>query len=150
MDRSGPVRRPGGGSHAPRCVARRACSSCSWRLCCSWRRPAVAWAAGWSTQAPWPDAAAFRAELTPGLGMLACVVRFARAEAARFGGDPSRLSLYGHSAGANHAANIAFAEPEVSTGCVAEAGSVVPEGLVLFDGVWLGPGHPPGCALLRH
>jgi hypothetical protein len=110
---------------------------------------AVVFAPRWSDHAPWPDAAAFRADLTGGIATLACVVRFARAEAARFGGDPSRLSVYGHSAGANHAANIAFAEPEVSTGCVAEAGSVVPEVLVLFDGDWLGLGHPVWSDLLR-
>jgi len=110
---------------------------------------AVVFAPRWSTQAPWPDAAAFRAELTPGLGMLACVVRFARAEAARFGGDPSRLSLYGHSAGANHAAKIAFAEPEVPAGCAAEAGSTVPEILVLFEGDWLILGMPAWSDLLR-
>jgi hypothetical protein len=109
---------------------------------------AVVFAPRWSTQAPWPDAASFRAEL-PVLGMLACVVRFARAEAGRYGGDPSRLSLYGHSAGANHAAEIAFAEPEVATGCVAEAGSVVPETLVLFEGDWLILGLPVWSDLLR-
>jgi hypothetical protein len=108
----------------------------------------VVFAPRWSTQAPWPDAVSFRAE-RPGLGVLACVVRLARAEAGRYGGDPSRLSLYGHSAGAMHAANIAFAEPEVPAGCVAEAGSIVPEILVLFEGDWLILGMPAWSDLLR-
>ena len=110
---------------------------------------AVVFAPRWSTQVPWPDAAAFRAELNPNLGMLACVVRFARTEAARFGGDPSQLSLYGHSAGATYAAKIAFAEPEVSAGCVADAGWIVPEILVLFEGDWLFLGAPELSYLLR-
>lgn len=87
--------------------------------------------------------------MIPGVGMLACVVRFARAAAARFGGDPARLSLYGHSAGANHAAKIAFGEPEVPAGCVAEAGSIVPEILVLFEGDWFILGMPAWSDLLR-
>jgi acetyl esterase/lipase len=110
---------------------------------------AVVFAPRWSDHSPWQDAAAFRADMTGGLGTLACVVRFARAEAARYGGDPSRLSLYGHSAGANNAAMIAFAGPEASAGCVAEAGSIVPDNLVLFEGDWLLQGAPVWSDLLR-
>ena len=78
---------------------------------------------------------------------MACVVRFARARAERYGGDPSNLALFGHSGGGNIAATVAFADPEVPQGCVARFGSLVPESLVLFEGGWLLP-DPDWDALL--
>ena len=64
-------------------------------------------------------------------------MRFARAEAQRYGGDPSNLSLFGHSAGANFASIVAFADPEISKGCLVPSGSILADNLVLFDGDWL-------------
>jgi hypothetical protein len=98
---------------------------------------AVVFAPLWSDHHPWPDAAAFRADAAAFLGRLACVVRFARAEAGQYGGDPSNLTLYGYSGGASHAAMIALTGPEVAAGCQATSGSLVPENLVLFEGEWL-------------
>lgn len=71
---------------------------------------------------------------------IACAVAFARAEAERYAGDPGNLTLYGHSAGASIASIVALSEPAVAEGCVAPAGSVVPDNLVLFEGTgWSWP-----------
>lgn len=79
---------------------------------------------------------------------MACAVRFARARAQDYGGDPSWLTLFGHSGGANIAAIVAFADPEVPKGCVARSGSIVPQDLVLFEGEWLMAGDPQWDELL--
>lgn len=79
----------------------------------------------------------FRHVVAVSTAQLTCAVRFARTETTRYGGDPTYLSLYGHSAGANYAAQIAFAEPQVAPGCAASADSAAPDNLVLTDGDWL-------------
>ncbi|HZD05072.1 MAG TPA: hypothetical protein VE173_09140, partial [Longimicrobiales bacterium] len=71
----------------------------------------VAYVPYWPDDSPWHSAKGFRADMTPTIEQLACAVRFARAEAERYGGDPSNLTLLGHSAGANFASVIAFANP---------------------------------------
>lgn len=88
---------------------------------------------------PWPSAKVGMPEAWAETDRMACVVRFARERAERYGGDPSNLALFAHSAGGNIAATVAFADPEVPQGCVARSGSVVPESLVLFEGGWLLP-----------
>ena len=75
------------------------------------------------------------------LSQAACAVAFARDHAADYGGDASRLFLFGHSAGANVAAVLAFVEHEPTDGCliespVSEATSPV-EAVVGLDGDWL-------------
>ena len=102
---------------------------------------AVVFVPYWPDNAPWPTAKAFHADATSISARLACAVRFARATAERYGGDPESLTLFGWSAGANNAAVIAFADPPVSKGCAAAAGSIVPDNLVLFDADWV-PGAP--------
>ena len=70
--------------------------------------------------ADWPVWVASRAARDDGRGFreivetLACAVRYARATAADYGGDRSRLTLVGFSAGAAMGASLAFAgdEPE--------------------------------------
>jgi pimeloyl-ACP methyl ester carboxylesterase len=103
---------------------------------------AVVFAPRWSDHHPWPDAATFRADNAAGLGQLACAVRFARAEATRYGGDPSTLTLYGHSAGASIATMIALTDPDVAPGCLAAGGTAVPDSLVVFEGEWMLLGDP--------
>ena len=77
-----------------------------------------------------------------GHGDLAAVVRFARGTAARYGGDPAQLTLFGHSAGANEAAMEAFSGVSASKGGLEGAGSTTPESLVLFDPDLLLAGDP--------
>jgi triacylglycerol lipase len=55
-----------------------------------------------SPGAPWPG----------GAKDLASAIAWTRANIARYGGDPDRIVLFGHSAGANHVADYA-AHPEV-------------------------------------
>jgi hypothetical protein len=98
---------------------------------------AVVFAPPWSVNLGWSSPAAYRADAAAGLGVLACSVRYARAKAATYGGDPSNLTLYGHSGGANHAATLAFADPEAGPGCLVDDGSTVPQRLVLYEGDWL-------------
>jgi acetyl esterase/lipase len=100
------------------------------------RQGAVVFVPSWET-APTTSVEAFRAGATAPAGYLACAVRFARAEAERYGGDPSSVTLFGWSGGANEASMVAFADPQVPEGCLAGSGSVVPDNLVLFDGAWL-------------
>lgn len=91
----------------------------------------------------------FRATATAITERLACAVRFARSRANRYGGDPAYLSLFGFSAGANYATQIAFADPNVTAGCVTPAESAAPDNLVLIDGDWLLLGAPWWTPFLR-
>jgi acetyl esterase/lipase len=78
--------------------------------------------------------AEFRASIAATIGDIAAAIRFARGTAARYGGDPEHLKLFGHSAGANNATAEAFSGASASAGGLEGAGSTVPESLVLFDG----------------
>jgi acetyl esterase/lipase len=80
---------------------------------------------------------------------LACAVRFARSEAERYGGDPTDLSLFGHSAGGHFASIIALTDPEVSPDCMAQTDSAVPDDLILFEGDWFLHGHPTWDTLIE-
>ena len=68
-------------------------------------------------KAPWPA----------GAKDLAAAIAWTKANIARYGGDPNRIVVFGHSAGANHVADYA-AHPEVRG---AEASSV--NGIVLLS-----------------
>jgi acetyl esterase/lipase len=102
----------------------------------------------WPDTAPWASADEFLAANTDITAQLACAVRFARSEAERYSGDGADLSLFGHSAGATLATDIAFTDPPVPPGCLADADSAVPEDLVVFDGEWLELGHPVWDSLI--
>jgi acetyl esterase/lipase len=112
------------------------------------QRGAVVFVPDWGlTNTLLPDPATFsskRLRLTSiqGHGDLAAVVRFARGTATRYGGDPARLTLFGHSAGANEAAMEAFSGVAASKGGPKGAGSTVPDALVLFDPDLLLAGDP--------
>ncbi len=68
-------------------------------------------------KAPWPA----------GVKDLASAIAWTQAHIARYGGDPNRIVLFGHSAGANHVADYA-AHPEVRG---AEASSV--KGVIMLS-----------------
>ena len=70
-------------------------------------------------------------------GDVAAAVRFARATAAQYGGDPQNVTLFGHSAGAQQAVMEAFTGASASAGALAGAGSTIPDSLVLFDGDYI-------------
>jgi acetyl esterase/lipase len=77
---------------------------------------------------PWPA----------GVKDLASAIAWTKANIARYGGDPNRIVLFGHSAGANHVADYA-AHPEVRG---AEASSV--RGVVLLSPAYsTSPGARP-------
>lgn len=71
------------------------------------------------------------------LDAAACAVRFALELAEEFGGDPDRLVLAGHAAGANVALAVALREPAPFPECGASAVPVDPAGVALLEGSWL-------------
>ncbi len=74
-----------------------------------------------------------RALFAAQIGDVAAAVQFARATATRYGGDPEKLTLFGHSAGAMQAVVEALGRVPASEGALEGAGSTIPESLVLFD-----------------
>jgi acetyl esterase/lipase len=64
----------------------------------------------------------------------ACAVRFARATASRYGGDPRRVTLLGWSDGALLAAVIANAGDDFSGDCQVAGVSALPDALVAVSG----------------
>lgn len=71
----------------------------------------------------------------------ACAVAFAAQEAPKFGGDPTWITIFGHSAGANEAAKVAFMNPEPSAGCFADTKAEA-DALIAWEGDWLMAGTP--------
>ena len=67
----------------------------------------------------------------------ACAVEFARAHAAEYGGDPATMIVFGHSAGANTGALVAFARPEPTAGCLGSTTLGAIDALVTWDGDWV-------------
>lgn len=66
----------------------------------------------------------------------ACAVAFARTHAAEYGGDPSKVIVFGHSAGANLAAGIGFAPATPTPGCRGGTSVGPIHALVTWDGDW--------------
>jgi acetyl esterase/lipase len=79
-----------------------------------------------------PTPAQFKAYASEG----ACAVAFARSHAAEYGGDPSTLILFGHSAGANLVGRIAFTRPAPTPGCSGGTSLGRIQALVVWDGDW--------------
>ena len=97
------------------------------------RRGAVVFVTEWRRTSGGPSAEELRAVLAANKGDVAAAVRFARATATQYGGDPGNLTLFGHSAGAMQAAVEALGGVSASEGALEGAGSTLPESLVLFD-----------------
>ena len=74
-----------------------------------------------------------RALLAGQIGDVAAAVRFARATAARYGGDPENVTLFGYGGGAMQAVVEALSGASASEGALDGAGSTIPDSLVLFD-----------------
>jgi acetyl esterase/lipase/streptogramin lyase len=64
---------------------------------------------------------------------LACAIRFARANADLFGGDPGRITLVGHSAGGTFGSTVALGGDHFKGGCLAK-GSGSPDAFVGLSG----------------
>jgi acetyl esterase/lipase len=64
---------------------------------------------------------------------LACAVRFARANALRYGGDPGRVTLVGHSMGSQRGPTVALAGNDFKGGCLAK-GRGSPDAFVGMSG----------------
>lgn len=73
---------------------------------------------------------------------VACAVRFARATAASYGGDASRLVLIGHSFGGYVGTLVALAGDDFDGDCLAPDESALPDAWVSIDGNCL-VGVPP-------
>ncbi len=69
-----------------------------------------------------------------GITRIACAVRFARATAPDYGGDPSRITLVGNSRGAATGAVVALAGDDFEGECVMSDGSARPDALVGYEG----------------
>jgi acetyl esterase/lipase len=67
----------------------------------------------------------------------ACAVAFARSHAAEYGGDPATMIVFGHSAGANTAAMVAFARPDPTAGCLGGQALGAIDALVTWEGDWI-------------
>ena len=65
---------------------------------------------------------------------IACAVRFSRAMAADYGGDASRITLVGNSAGAATGAIVAMAGDDFVGDCVVNEGSAHVDALVGYEG----------------
>ena len=79
------------------------------------------------------DAREFRGDFLETISEIAAAVRFARANAARYGGDPDNVTLFGFSGGANYVVPVAVGGVPPSEGALAGAGSSVPESLAVLD-----------------
>jgi acetyl esterase/lipase len=79
-----------------------------------------------------PDHDQLQANLTEA----ACAVAFARAHAAEYGGDPTRMIVFGHSGGAGIAAMVAFARPDPTAGCLGGTTLGAIDVLVTWEGDW--------------
>lgn len=69
-----------------------------------------------------------------GIERIACAVRFARTTAADYGGEPSRITLVGSSAGASTGAVVAMAGDDFEGDCVTSGVSALPDALIAFEG----------------
>ncbi|MFL5778109.1 MAG: alpha/beta hydrolase [Chloroflexota bacterium] len=65
---------------------------------------------------------------------VACAVRFARAHARRYGGDPSRIVLVGHSFGTYVGSIVSLDGDQYHGACVVKSGSAEPDAFVGLSG----------------
>ena len=68
---------------------------------------------------------------------MACAVDFAVSQAPKYGADPKRLILVGHSAGANMTSMLGLGPNNPFPGCAAPDAQWAPKGLMLWEGDWL-------------
>jgi acetyl esterase/lipase len=93
-------------------------------------RGVVVFTPTWHSNVPSADAVAL------GWEDAACAVRFARANAATYGGSSSRLIVVGHSAGGPAAAVIALGGEALLGDCLVDGVSARADGMVGLDGAY--------------
>jgi acetyl esterase/lipase len=106
-------------------------------------RGAVVASADWTDRAPAAlldmgeslDAIVARGQQT--VDEMACAVDFAVSQAPKYGADPTRLVLVGHSAGANMTSMLGLGPNNPFPGCAAPDVQWAPRGLMLWEGDWL-------------
>lgn len=69
-----------------------------------------------------------------GIENISCAIRFARATAAEYGGDPGSLTLVGNSSGAAKGSIVAMDGDAYKGDCVIADGSALPNALVGYEG----------------
>jgi acetyl esterase/lipase len=74
----------------------------------------------------------------------ACAVRFARSTAADYGGDPTRVTLVGWSAGAATGAVVAIDGDDYQGDCAVTEGSGLPDAFVAYEGPYNWSHEPLG------
>jgi acetyl esterase/lipase len=67
---------------------------------------------------------------------VACAVRFARTTAPDYGGDTTRVVLFGHSLGGYVGLNVALQGDDLAEGCVVPQGSALPDAFVGYEGIY--------------
>lgn len=77
-----------------------------------------------------------------GIEDVACAIRFARARAADYDGDPARITLVGNSLGAANGVIVGMAGDDFSGDCVVTEGSALIDALVLYEGPYDRPRLP--------
>jgi acetyl esterase/lipase len=90
---------------------------------------AVVFAPTWRGSAPSPSS-----RIGDGAEDAACAIRFARARAAKYGGDARRVVVAGHSAGGMIGALMMLAGDEFHGDCLVQQGSALPDAFVGIDG----------------
>jgi acetyl esterase/lipase len=69
-----------------------------------------------------------------GIENISCAIRFARATAGDYGGDPSSITLVGYSSGAAKGSIVAMDGDAYQRDCVVTDGSALPDALVGYEG----------------
>ncbi len=69
-----------------------------------------------------------------GIEDIACAIRFARANARDYGGDPASITLVGNSSGAAKGSIVAMDGDAYKGDCVVSEGSALPDALVGYEG----------------
>ena len=79
----------------------------------------------------------FSVPFLPSIERLACAIRFARATAPDYDGDPNRITIVGHSAGAAAGVVVSLAGDDFKGDyCVVSDGSALPDAFVGYEGTY--------------
>ncbi len=76
----------------------------------------------------------FSVPFLPSIERLACAVRFARASATDYDGDPDSITLVGHSAGAASGLVVGLAGDDFKGDCIESDVSAIPDAFVGYEG----------------